>query len=183
MKKNRFLSIALLSFIVAFCGCDRIYRMLQPEGAEELDIIGEVKALEPNEYVARAQHRLKLFGYGIGNVDGVLGANTRKSIGEFQEANGLKTSRFIDYATWNQLMIFDHCGLIYNEEINLFTVQTALQNAGLSAGKIDGKFGPKSTEMLKKFQESENLEPDGQIGARTLEALARYLPFLDDDLQ
>ena len=170
-----------LCFIITLCGCDRIYRFLQKEGAEELDLIGQVKPYEANEYVARVQFRLKLFGYRIGTVDGVLGANTRDAVREFQKEQGIKPSRFIDYETWNRLMVYDEYGLIVNEEINPFTVQVALKNAGYDTGKIDGKLGPRSMEMLKKFQQDEGLDPDGRIGARTLSALARYLPLPAED--
>jgi peptidoglycan hydrolase-like protein with peptidoglycan-binding domain len=113
-------------------------------------------------------------------VDGVLGANTRNAIEAFQKDNGLAASRFIDKATWKQLMAFDEYGLIENEEINLFMIQAALKNAGYAVGEIDGKLGTKSMEMLKKFQEAEGLKPDGRIGARTLSSLARYLPLPEE---
>lgn len=176
MKKILFLLTCLLCLTTVFSGCDKIYRFLQKEGAEELDLIGAITPFEPNENVARVQYRLKLFGYGIGNVDGVLGANTRNAIEKFQKNNSLEPSRFIDYATWNHLMIFDEYGLIVNEEINPFTIQVALQNAGYAVGKIDGKLGNRSIAMLKEFQKNEGLSSDGKIGARTLSALARYLP-------
>lgn len=180
MKKIFLIFTCLLFLTATFFGCDNIYRFLQKEGAEELDLIGEIKPFESNEYVARVQYRLKLFGYGIGNVDGVLGANTRNSIEKFQKNNGLNPSRFIDYATWNQLMIYDEYGLIVNEEINPFTVQVALKNAGYEVGKIDGKLGNRSIARLKEFQKAEGLDVDGKIGARTLSALARYLPLVEE---
>jgi len=175
--------ICVLFAVASFSGCDKIYRMLQKEGAEELDVIGQIQPFESNEQVARVQYRLKLFGYGIGTVDGVLGANTRKAIKQFQMDHGLKPSRFVDYATWNQLMVFDECGLIVNEEINPFTVQVALKNAGYDVGKIDGKLGSRSMQMLKTFQGKEGLAPDGKIGLRTLNALSRYLPVSEEILQ
>lgn len=176
MNKKVFTLIFLLCGIAALSGCDKIYRMIQREGAEELDLIGEVRLNEMNERVAKVQQRLKLFGYSIGTVDGVLGANTRNAVERFQHDNGITASRFIDYATWKQLMIFDECGLIMNEEINPYMVQVALKNAGYDIGKIDGKLGTKSLEMLKNFQKAEGLKPDGRIGWKTLNALRRYLP-------
>lgn len=172
----------LLVFSLSAGGCDKIYRLLQREGAEEMDLIGEIRPFESNDKVAKVQYRLKLFGYGVGAVDGALGANTRNSIEQFQIDYGLNPSRFIDYETWNQLMMFDNYGLILNDEINPFMVQTALENAGYDVGKVDGKLGPRSVEMLKKFQKDEGLEADGKIGAKTLNALARYLPAPEEEL-
>ncbi|MEW5894908.1 MAG: peptidoglycan-binding protein [Candidatus Omnitrophota bacterium] len=179
-NKIHFCFLFFLLGCITLSGCDRIYGFLQKEGAEELELIGEIKPFERNENVARVQLRLKLFGYAIGNVDGVLGSNTRNAIEKFQEDNGLTTSRFIDYATWKQLMIFDELGLIINEETNPFMIQVALKNAGYEVGSIDGNLGPKSVAMLKKFQENEGLKPDGKIGFRTLSALSRYLPISEE---
>lgn len=183
MKTTPIFLTFLLCLTVIFSGCDRIYGILQPEGAEELAIIGEIKPYEPHEGVARIQRRLKLFGYAIGTIDGVLGANTRDAIEKFQRDNGIKPSRFIDHETWNALTIYDYYGLIYNEDINAFTVQAALYNANYDVGSRDGKLGPKSIAALKKFQEDEGLIPDGRIGRRTLSALARYLPAPDLEIE
>jgi len=181
MQRTLCLVVALLCCVLSVSGCDRIYRFLQKEGAEELDLIGQVNPFEFNEQVARVQFRLKLFGCRIGTIDGLLGANTREALEEFQRDQGLNPSRFIDYETWRQLMIYDDYGLIVNEEINPFTVQVALKNAGYQVGAIDGKLGAKSMEALKKFQKDEGLKPDGILGARTLSALARYLPLSLED--
>ena len=176
MARRHFFLIALLCASAACTGCDRIYRMIHREGAEELELIGEIRLHERNEYVARAQTRLQLFGYAIGSADGILGNNTRSAIERFQYDNGLKPSRFLDRVTWDRMMIFDECGLIMDDEINPYMVQAALKNAGYDIGKFDGKLGRRSMEMLKQFQQAEGLTPDGKIGLKTLNALMRYLP-------
>jgi len=176
MKKNILAVLIVIIGVAGLSGCDRIYRMIHKEGAEELDLIGEVRMHEKNEHVEKIQHRLKLFGYGMGSVDGVLGTNTRNAIERFQFDNGLKISRFIDQATWKRLMMFDECGLIMNDEINPYMVQAALKNAGYDIGTLDGKLGRRSMDMLKQFQKQEGLTPDGRIGWKTLNALMRYLP-------
>ncbi len=172
-------SIMALCVMLVLPGCDKAYRMLQREGAEELDLIGDIKPFEKNERVAMVQQRLKIFGYGIGTVDGVLGVNTRNAVERFQKDNGLAPNRFIDSATWKLIMVFDECGLIMEDDINLFMVQVALKNAGYDVGSVDGKMGRRSTEMLQKFQGREGLVADGKIGWKTLSALARYLPVTD----
>ena len=53
-------------------------------------------------------------------------------------------------------------------------VQKALKDAGLYSGPIDGEFTPELTEALKKFQDQQQLEPDGVAGPRTLKALQLY---------
>lgn len=50
-------------------------------------------------------------------------------------------------------------------------VQQALNNQGYSAGPADGKWGSKSTQALKKFQQAKGMEPTGQISEEVLLAL------------
>ncbi len=176
IRLNQRYSIFLI-IILCLCtaGCDAVYRILQRAGAEERDLIGEVTAFEPDEEVRRVQYRLKLFGYGIGTADGILGTNTRNAIAEFQEDHDLHVTRFIDNATWDKLMYFDRYGLIAENEVNPYAVQIALNAAGFDVGKVDGKLGPRSTKQLLAFQKAHDLEPDGRVGFRTLTALSGYL--------
>ena len=175
MKIRYLLLIFFAAGLCCLSGCDRIYRMLQKEGAQERDLIWEINIYEPNEQVRRIQQRLKMFGYKIGNADGILGANTRNAIETFQKDNGLKPSRFVDRATWEKIMEFDRYALIVNEEIYVPAVQVAMKAAGFDAGSADGKMGPRTQEMLKKFQAAHGLKPDGKIGFQTLNALKSYL--------
>jgi peptidoglycan hydrolase-like protein with peptidoglycan-binding domain len=54
-------------------------------------------------------------------------------------------------------------------------IQTALKNAGLYEGAIDGKIGPKTQEAIKKFQQENNLKVDGKVGPKTWAVLKKYL--------
>ena len=54
-------------------------------------------------------------------------------------------------------------------------IQTALKNAGFYDGAIDGKFGPKTIEAIKKFQQENNLKVDGKVGHKTWTVLKKYL--------
>lgn len=54
-------------------------------------------------------------------------------------------------------------------------IQTALKNAGLYSGKIDGKIGPGSKQAIKTFQEQHSLKVDGKVGPKTWAALEPYL--------
>ena len=55
-------------------------------------------------------------------------------------------------------------------------VQEALKNAGYYDGGLDGKFGPKTKEAIKKFQEAVGLKMDGIAGPQTKEKLLKYVP-------
>ena len=54
-------------------------------------------------------------------------------------------------------------------------IQTALKNAGLYNGSIDGKIGPASRRAIESFQTSNGLKADGKVGPKTWSALEPYL--------
>jgi hypothetical protein len=50
-------------------------------------------------------------------------------------------------------------------------IQQALADKGYFKGPVDGNWGPESTEALKRFQQEQNLDPDGKLSALSLIAL------------
>lgn len=50
-------------------------------------------------------------------------------------------------------------------------IQTQLQSAGFYSGSIDGVYGSKTEEAVKKYQGANGLTPDGIAGPATLSAL------------
>ena len=54
-------------------------------------------------------------------------------------------------------------------------IQTALKNAGLYQGTVDGKLGPASKRAIQEFQTAHNLKVDGKVGPQTWVALEPYL--------
>ncbi len=54
-------------------------------------------------------------------------------------------------------------------------IQTALKNAGLYNGAIDGKIGPASKRAIRTFQQNNGLTVDGKVGPKTWSALETYL--------
>ena len=54
-------------------------------------------------------------------------------------------------------------------------IQSALKNAGLYAGEVDGKIGPKTKAAIEEFQKANNLKPDGKVGTKTWASLSKYL--------
>lgn len=176
MLYSKYSLLASLVFLIFLTpGCEKIYYLLQKEGAEEKAIVGEALPLEANAKVEEVQKLLKLYGYPIGNVDGKIGPATRSSILQFQKNNDLEETRFVDNATWEKLHMFDSRGLIANGAVNARGVQQALLNAGFHVGKVDGVMGPQTKKMLVTFQKSKGLRGDGVIGIQTLRLLAEHL--------
>jgi peptidoglycan hydrolase-like protein with peptidoglycan-binding domain len=169
----------LMSFVILFSlmssGCEKLYYLLQKEGAEEKKLIGEALPLEANPKVAEVQKLLKMFGYPIGNIDGKMGPGTRNSILKFQKDNNLEETRFVDKVTWDKLHIFEVSGLTVNGDINAKAVQQALNAAGFGVGRVDGQMGPQTKRMLMAFQKSKGLKGDGIIGVQTLKLLNQQL--------
>lgn len=54
-------------------------------------------------------------------------------------------------------------------------IQTALTNAGLYSGKVDGVIGSDTTEAIRKFQQASGLNSDGVVGSRTWDKLKEHL--------
>jgi peptidoglycan hydrolase-like protein with peptidoglycan-binding domain len=54
-------------------------------------------------------------------------------------------------------------------------IQTALKNAGLYVGNIDGKIGPGTRKAIETFQKNNGLKVDGKVGPKTWAALEPYL--------
>lgn len=50
-------------------------------------------------------------------------------------------------------------------------LQKKLLGQGINPGPVEGVFGPKTEEALKRFQERQSLDADGITGPKTLAAL------------
>jgi len=53
-------------------------------------------------------------------------------------------------------------------------IQAALKNAGYYRGNVDGKVGPLTKKAIQEFQESNGLQADGKVGAKTWALLGKY---------
>ncbi len=162
--------------IVSLSGCDQVYSFLDKKGAEEKALIGETDLFEKNPKIGEVQALLKLYGYSIGRVDGILGGQTRKAIIKFQQDNKLEVTRYVDNATWKRLNYFRKLGLVTPDvQINIKLVQQILNKDGFPCGTPDGKLGDRTQQSIKDFQKSKRLKADGRIGFKTLAHLSKYL--------
>ncbi len=113
-------------------------------------------------------------GFAAGPVDGVFGPNTRGALVDFQRSMGIEPTGDLNERTVLAL------GIDVSEptpaaptlsESDVRQVQQALNQAGYNAGRVDGIWGPQTRSALSNFQESEGLEPTGQLNDRSLLAL------------
>jgi len=54
-------------------------------------------------------------------------------------------------------------------------IQTALKNANLYFGEVDGKLGPLTRKAIEEFQKMKGLKVDGKVGPITWGELQKYL--------
>ena len=160
----------------AFSGCDILYRFLDKEGAEEKALVGKILPFEKNDIVEEVQALLRIYGYNVGKVDGVLGFRTRNAIEKFQRDNDLELTRFVDKATWERLGIFKQNKLVVDQQLNIRLIQSLLKEEGFNPGKIDGKIGARTKKAVQDFQKAHSLKADGKIGYQTLNELAIFAP-------
>jgi len=168
--------VVCIGLCFVLCGCDAIYRLLDKEGAQEKELIGEVVPFEKNLVIEEVQGLLYLYGYNTGKIDGILGFRTRNAIAKFQSDNSLKPSRFVDQVTWERLNVFKNNELVIKGQLNIRLVQVLLKKAGFNPGEIDGKLGVRTKAAVLKFQEAQSLKVDGKIGYQTLSKLATFIP-------
>jgi|SRR5579884_271762 len=50
-------------------------------------------------------------------------------------------------------------------------VQSALNKNGDKVGRVDGRWGPRTSSAVRKFQESKNIQANGQLDQQTLSDL------------
>lgn len=161
--------------LLSVSGCDFIYGLLDKEGAQEKQLIGELVPFEENLVVEDIQTLLSLYGFSPGAIDGSMGRRTRDAVARFRKQAGLSEGRKVDQLTWAALTRFRDLGLISEDHLNVVLLQKILKVAGLDVGKADGTFGPRTKRAVQAFQKANGLKADGKVGFKTLTKLAEYL--------
>ena len=54
-------------------------------------------------------------------------------------------------------------------------LQLSLSRAGFSSGEVDGFFGPRTFDAVRRFQRTQSLTPDGIVGPNTYRRLIPYM--------
>ena len=164
--------------------CD--IRRQQPEAAEaEAPVAPKDEGYRSLAYGSRGeavramQARLNELGYNCGAVDGVFGGSTRRAVRYFQDAigfsqDGVATPRV-------QSRLFADGAPRYQAYVNLARgaagirveqLQARLRELGYTAMPVDGSFGERTEDAVRRFQRASGLKEDGIAGIRTLKALA-----------
>ncbi len=140
-------------------------------------------------------------GFPTDNVFGIWMTGSETAARSFQKARGLDITSSLDLRIVHALGLTtaltdpkpgklptDNVAQILSDRAVAFTgaplyvgpagirqIQRAMQQRGFK-GPTDGKWGEQSAALLKKFQESQQLEPTGSVNLRTLRALGFERP-------
>lgn len=191
LSKNSEEEIAVTLFILAlllafFSGCDFI-SSFKKEVKEEKKILGYVDGYNPK--IKELERILKAEGFDPGKIDGVVDKKTRKAIKEFQRANKIKDTGFINTKTRAKLDFLNfertkerqktqtqEVKQLVSSAEQIKKIQRALKKAGFDPGPIDGIMNTKTKKAITEFQKSRGLIVDGIVGKKTWEELSKYFP-------
>jgi peptidoglycan hydrolase-like protein with peptidoglycan-binding domain/tetratricopeptide (TPR) repeat protein len=128
--------------------------------------------------VRALQLRLARGGYRPGPVDGLYGPLTEASVIRFQSAYGLRADGIAGPVTLSELTaitpaLYPGAGYATGGAAPVRALQRRLARAGDSPGPIDGLFGPRTKQAVRRFQASHGLRVDGIPGPVTFASLRR----------
>ena len=131
-----------------------------------------------------AQNQLYKLGLYIGEIDGILGIETKNAIKEFQKLSGLvvdgilgpKTKSALEkgedaYVSIGGAEIENVSEVTYSKGIE--NAQTLLKDLDIYKGVIDGILGIETKNAIKEFQKLSGLVVDGILGPKTKSALEK----------
>jgi peptidoglycan hydrolase-like protein with peptidoglycan-binding domain len=153
------------------------------------------------------QAKLTEAGFPTDNVFGIWLAGSETAARNFQKAKGLDITGSVDLRLLHELGLSgallepktgklptDLPAQVLSEKALTMTgapisigpagvrqIQAALQQRGFKDVRVDGRWSDTASAALKKFQESQQLEPTGSVNLRTLRALGFNNPLLDLD--
>jgi peptidoglycan hydrolase-like protein with peptidoglycan-binding domain len=154
------------------------------------------------------QAKLTEAGFPTDNVFGIWLAGSETAARNFQKARNLEITGTLDLRLIHELGLnasltepkpgklpTDLPAQILSDKAATFTgvplaisatgirqIQTALQQRGFKEVATDGRWNDGAAAALKKFQESQKLEPTGSVNLRTLRALGFTNPLVDLDV-
>lgn len=155
------------------------------------------QALAP-DLVRNIQRTLSQRGYDAGPADGVYGESTQSALKNFQRDQKLNGTGQLDSQTLAALGVVQEgsraatapaqpqqpytpttkrtsrSGTSSNTDLSANQVrdlQRELANRGYDAGQADGRWGPRTQQAVRQFQQDQNLAASGRPDQRTMAAL------------
>ena len=159
MKHTQLIAVAFLSLALIVTGCGK-------KSKDQANLSGTgFDSLSSTEELAQVPQNTTSNQQGSGEVLPIETSPLTQSAGQTTSQAALTTK-----APANETTAPAVSGLSREQQI-----QTALKNAGLYQGNIDGKIGPKTKKAIEQFQTNNNLKADGKVGPKTWVAMQQYL--------
>lgn len=166
MKHTKLIGIAFLGLAVVLAGCGRKksndQANLSGTGFDSISSTEELAQLPQSSASGSTTPSQQ-------NAVEVLPIET-SPVTQSTNSTAQTTSQAVSAANTAAAQTSSASGLTREQQI-----QTALKNAGLYQGNIDGKLGPKTKKAIQQFQTNNNLKADGKVGPKTWAALQPYL--------
>ncbi len=126
------------------------------------------------EDVFTLQSSLQKAGYNPGPIDGVYGKQTQQAVRHFQRDRKLLSDGIAGNQTLSKLKSGSTSmvgGPSITKEVDVMELQQLLTNQGFFTAQINGIYGPRTHNAVRKAQQSFGLLVDGIAGPRTMAAL------------
>ena len=156
--------------------------VLGPLTAEALRVILQPPTGERVQRVKALQQQLSWLGLEPGPVDGRYGPLTTGAVTRFQQAHGLAVDGVVGPLTADALAatVPERAASAPERATSdrierVKALQRQLGVLGLDPGPVDGRYGPLTTNAVKRFQQAHDLHADGIADPHTQHALHRSL--------
>ena len=149
------------------------WTLLMNEGVQEC----VMQDGDEGDDVADVQNRLYELGYLAKNyITGTYGEKTSAAVSDFQKANSIASTGMVGHDTLDVLYADDVVGNFFSKgEVNdtIATYQERLKKLGylVNSYKVKGKMDDATITAIRRFQDNNDLTPDGCLGPTTMNAM------------
>ena len=143
-------------------------------GVAHRPTIPKPPATDRIERVKALQSQLSWLGFEPGQVDGRYGPLTTGAVRRFQDACDLPVDGVVDPLTDDALRATTRQRPTTDRIERVKALQRRLTALGFEPGPVDGRYGPYTTEAVKRFQQAYDLRVDGIVDPLTQRALEQH---------
>jgi peptidoglycan hydrolase-like protein with peptidoglycan-binding domain len=149
--------------------------VLGPLTEEALGVILLPPTGERCQRVKALKRQLAWLGLEPGPVDGCYGPLTTAAVTRVQAAHDLRVDGVVGRLTPDALATSASARAISDRIERVKALQRKLGALGFDPGPVDGRYGPQTTDAVKRFQQAHDLHADGIADSHTQHALQQSL--------